>query len=737
MTHGIKKTPLLSLVPRHRLPGRLRLGCRAVRYLAREAREIEERLENFDAVIKAKVNALTENVLIRFDPRRAEDQQIIDHTEGIIGSYSLIALKEERKASRRSTVTERRLQEESISTMAARVLGTAVVLATSVLRGAAGPSAGLLGRFFTLPALTTLGLSRPILKSGLDALKDHGRPNADTLSATAILASLLAGRDISALTIILLTDIAELLTAFTMNRTRGAIRNMLSIGDQTVCRLREDGSEEFVPIGIVREGDRVAVTTGDKISVDGPVETGTGTVDEAAISGEFMPSVKNVGDFAFAGTVVKAGRMVVRAQKVGDKTAVARIIHMVEEATAHQAPIQAYADQFSASFIPVHFLLAGVVFSITRSAPRALNMLIIDYSCGVRLSTATALSAAICTAARQGVLIKGANYLEMVSQADTIILDKTGTLTEGRPQVTSIIPLDPATSDGELMGAAAAAEEKSGHPMAIAILERARRSGSTIPSHSESRVVVARGVETRVASSVIRVGSRLFMEENGIDLFRASDAVTKLVQRGENILYVARGKRLLGVIGVQDSLREGMKKALNRLRQCGIDDIVLLTGDVEQHAEIVATRMAMDRYQSEMLPEDKAEMILKLQSKGIHVVAVGDGINDAPALAYADVGVAMGSTRTDLAMEAADIIIAGDDPLKIPQLIQLSDKTMSIIDENFAASIGVNTVGLVLSAIGAMPVFWGAVLHNFCTVAVVLNSTRLLMHDMSREGRKP
>jgi len=222
------------------------------------------------------------------------------------------------------------------------------------------------------------------------------------------------------------------------------------------------------------------------------------------------------------------------------------------------------------------------------------------------------------------------------------------------------------------------------------------------------------------------------MEENGIDARSAHESMTRLVRRGENVVYVARDQVLIGILGIQDTLRENMKKALNRLRYSGIDDIILLTGDVEQHAEIVASRMAMDRYVAEVLPDDKAETVLRLQSKGVTVVMVGDGVNDAPALAYADVGIAMGGTRTDVAIEASDITITTDDPLMIPATIRLAKNAMDIVRQNFAISISVNTVGLLLSSLGVLPVFWGAVLHNATTVAVVLNSGRLLFFDFEK-----
>lgn len=731
-----KRQPLLHCELVHALPGRVRIRCRALCYLGIFVAEIRQRLENLSPVCQAQVNILTQNVLLHYDHTQASAEEVLELTELVIGSYSLTAHKAERAAENRPTVHERRLQEESLSDMLIRIGVTAATLAYYFFRKPLGHGpVTLSGRFLTVPSLTATSLAIPIFRSGLSSLATTFRPNADTLSATAILASIASGRGLSALTIIWLADIAELLTAYTMGRTRRAIRNMLSVGEETVWRLQDDGAEERVDLEQLHADDRIMVHTGEKISVDGVVESGEAAVDQASITGEYMPLRKAAGDQVFAGTVVKRGRLVIRAVKVGDQTAVARIVHMVEEAAHRKANVQTIADRFSAQFIPVNFLLALIVYLVTRNSSRALNMLIIDYSCGVRLSTATALSASICTAARNGILIKGSNYLELLAEADTLIFDKTGTMTVGRPEVTSIIPLRPEIPAQGVLQYASAAEETSTHPMAAAIVEKVRRNGWQIPAHQDTQVHTARGVQTKVTGRIIRVGSRRFMQENAIELASATEAVNRLVRAGENIVYVAEDDQLLGVLGIQDALRENMKKAINRLRYSGIDDIVLLTGDVEQHAEIIADRMAVDRYKAEAMPDDKAETVLKLQSKGTHVVMVGDGINDAPALAYADVGIAMGGSRTDIAMEAADITVTGDDPLMIPAVIHLATRTMRNIRQNFAAAVGVNTLGIVLASIGVLPVFWGAVLHNSCTVAVVLNSSRLLFHDVERRAR--
>ena len=730
---GPKRTPLMSCQILHQLPGRIRLGCSALRYLEMHRQEIEERLGNLTEVERVSMTPLTANLLIYFDSNLSTAEQMRDTAEMIIGSYSMIAYKAERSQLAQDTVNERRLQEEPIRDMTVRVVATGLSLFFFWLSGRSRTVPdSLLRRFITAPALTSLSLAGPILKSGVTSLRTHFRPNADTLSMTAILASIIAGKDISALTVILLADFAELLTMMTMARTRRAIREMLSMGEEEVWRLEQDGQTVKVPIAQIQVDDRIVVHTGEKVSVDGIVEQGEAAVDQSSITGEFLPVHRGPGGDIFAGTVVKSGRLVVRAEKVGDKTAVARIVNMVEEAAHKKAAIQAFADRFSAQFIPVNFLLALVVYAVTRNSARALNMLIIDYSCGVRLSTATALSAAIGNAARNGILIKGGNFIEMLDEADTLILDKTGTLTEGRPQVVSIVPIDDRIKSRRLVELAAAAEETSKHPMAVAIIDKVRRSGWRIPKHGETRIQIARGVETTVGQSRIRVGSRKHMEEVGLDLSAAGEIVHRLVRRGENLIFVARNQQVIGVLGVEDALRENMKKALNRLRFSGIDDIILLTGDVDQHAEIVASRMAMDSYKAELLPEDKAEVVLRLQSRGVRVVMVGDGINDAPALAYADVGIAMGGTRTDIAMEASDITITGDEPLLIPAVIRLARKTMAVVRQNFAISIGVNSAGLVLASMGILPVFWGAVLHNSTTVAVVLNSIRLLTHNIER-----
>ncbi len=726
------RKPLLTCDVLHSLPGRIRIGCRALIYLAEHRQDLVDRLESDFAISKAVVSPLSENILIFFDQKKTNAKEILEITENIIADYSTVAYKSDRETQNKQTVQERRLQEEPIGEMLGRIGINALTLVYSYLKKPAPPTT-LFKKFSNINALTALSLSKPIFQSGINSLKVHRRPNADTLSAAAILASLLTGKSSSSLTIILLADIAELLTAYTMERTRSAIKGMLSIGDQYAWKVDQRGKETRVLLSEILPNDIVAVHTGDKVPIDGTVRDGEASVDQASLTGEFIPVVKSRDDVIYAGSTVKSGNLTIKAERVGDDRAISRIVHMVEEAQSRKAPVQAYADRFSAQFIPINFLLSLIVYGITKSPVRALNMLIIDYSCGVRLSTATAFAAAICRTAAQGVLVKGGNFIELLNDSDTLILDKTGTITEGKPKVVSVYSANGKNDTKDIVELAAACEETANHPIALAILNKVREMGWMIPDHSKIKVVIGKGVETTVKRQKVRVGSAAFMADSGIALSIPDQTVQMMNKKGENVVYVARGKSLLGVIGIQDSLREDMKKTLNRLRRQGYDDIVLLTGDVEEHANLVASKMALDSYKAQVLPEDKADMVLKIQAKGNRVVMVGDGVNDAPALAYADVGVSLGRGSTEISIETADIAINSDNPLLLTGIIGLSQKTMGIVRQNFATAIGVNTVGLMLASMGILPVFWAAVLHNATTIAVVMNSGRILFSDIARE----
>ena len=732
----MKNDNLLACEIVHRLRGRIRIKSRAFKYIGNSLKaQIEKQLLQVRYIENVEISLITGTILIYFEDVSLSDQNLISLIQNTLNSHIFEICKNEKIEKSSKYVIERKLQEESPKEIMKKIVTTAGLLGYNLFFKSKNAVA-LTGirRFLNYNTLSTIALAMPVLKNGINSLIKNKRPNADTLSSSAIISSILLGKESAALTIMFLEEVSELLTVYTMEKTRGAIKDMLSVGENYVWKEISEDNVKRVPIEEIQKDDIIVVQTGEKISVDGKIIRGEALIDQSSITGEYMPIKKSIGEDVYAGTIVKNGNISIIAEKVGDDRTVSRIIKLVEDANSNKADIQNYADTFSAQLIPLNFILAGIVYASTRNITKAMSMLVIDYSCGIRLSTAVAFSAAINTAAKNGILVKGSNFIEELSKAETVIFDKTGTITEGKPKVQSIEVFDNSISENEMIGLAGAAEEQSSHPLATAIMSEIKDRGIEIPKHNKIKTVVSRGVETKVGkgkeAKTIRVGSKKYMLENNIDLTLATEAERGIISRSEIGLYVAQDEKIIGLIGVSDPPRENIKKAINRLRNYGVDDIVLLTGDLRQQAETIASRMSIDRYESELLPEDKAKNILKFQSKGSNVIMIGDGVNDAPALSYANVGVALGSTRTDVAMEAADITITQDNPLLVPGVIGLSKSTVKTIKENFAMVIGLNTFALVLGATGILAPIYASVLHNSTTILVVMNSLKLLKYDI-------
>lgn len=573
--------------------------------------------------------------------------------------------------------------------------------------------------------LFTLFIARRFIKNGvLGVVREH-QANADTLTATAVVASVLAGKPESSLTLLALSNGAEMLTEYTAERARKQISGLLRL-DQRDVWLIEQGKEKKVPVESLKPGDHIAVHLGEKICVDGRVVSGNAAVNQASITGESNPAIKQKGSFVYAGSVIEAGGLVIHVEKVGNDTSLAQIIHLVEEAQTRRAPVQNFADKMANMLVPISFIGAAIVYGATKDWQRVLNLLFIDFSCGLKLSTATAISAAIGVAARKGILIKGGNYIENLADIDTIVLDKTGTITMGVPQVQQI-QTAPGVDEKEMILLAASAEMHSVHPLAVAIQKYVKNHKWTTPSHDTSETIVARGMRAVVPDfetykgGTILVGSRRFMNEEGVT--GLPEAMGKTV--GKSLLYVARDGAFIGFMAIQDPVRPAMKKTLNQMRRLGIDEVVMLTGDSKEVAAEVARDMDIDSYHAEILPEDKANYVMKLQKRG-NVMMVGDGINDAPALAFADIGVSLGGNKTDIAAESAAITIRSEDPSKLYDALVIGRKTMKIINQNFTATIVVNSAAMLLGALGRISPLWAAVIHNTATLAVVMNSVRIL-----------
>ncbi len=709
----------------HSIRGRLRLRVSGLSYVYDQRLEIAQALAGISGVECAQVTPCTESVLLRYDAAQMDGQQLAERADMILARYAMVAYR----ACHASAATEEPEVAMTTAHLTKRLAinAGALLIGNTVLPGSL--MAGTMANFTSLEALASMGLTWPMVKSAWKGLRKDLRPNADFLTVTSIVASLLLGNPHSALMILALSDLAELMTSFTIERTRSSIKKMLSVEDGEVWRVLPSGKLEHCPIAQVKVGDTIEVHTGEKLAVDGIVTSGSAVVDQSAITGEFVPVETRAGAEVYAGTVVKNGNMQVQAKKVGDQTVVSRIVGMVEQSELKKAPIQRYADKFSNYLVPLNYLLCAAVWLVTRNPQQALKMLVIDYSCGIKLSTATAFSAAINTAVKRGVLIKGGAYIEQMSNANTVLLDKTGTITEGKPKVVSMQMLVHDMDEKEVLSLAMAAEETSTHPLASAILAYGHDLGAEIPVHGEVVTEVSRGSRTDVDGKVVRVGNLKYMQENGVRTPKKPvDA------QGAIPNYIGVDNRVVAVLFAMDSPRANVRRAINALRYDGVGDIEMLTGDMEAQARAVAELVGADGYRAQLLPEQKAEAVLKLQTQGNGVVMVGDGINDAPALAYADVGISLGSKSTDIAMETSDVVINRDDPMMIPELRRLSRATMRIVQQNFAMVIGINTVGLILGAASGISVMMSALLHNMSTILVVANSLRLMVFP-PMEGR--
>ena len=553
-----------------------------------------------------------------------------------------------------------------------------------------------------LRSLLVLGIARNFIKTGIGGLIRDRQPNADTLTTTAVVASVLAGKPESSLMLLALSNGAEMLTSYAAEKARTHISGLLSLGQRDVWLVEEtpDGEvERKVPVEQVRPGDTIAVHAGEKIVIDGRVLRGDAAVTQASITGESAPAMKSEGAPVYAGSVVEAGELVVAVEKVGGDTSLAHIVHLVEEAQTRRAPVQNFADQMANYLVPVSFLGAAIVYGATRDWGRVLNLLFIDFSCGLKLSTATAMSASIAAAAKRGILVKGGNYIEALARTDTVVLDKTGTLTVGVPEIT-FIRTAAGVEEKEVILLAASAEEHSVHPLAVAIQKYVEEHAWKAPQHRSSETVVARGMLAEVpdfegfAGGTVRVGSRRFLQENG-------------------------------VADEEDPIRPKMKKTLNQMRRCGVDEIVMLTGDAKAVAAEVARAMDVDSYHAEILPEDKSRYVNQLKQRGT-VMMVGDGINDAPALAFADVGVSLGGRQTDIAAESSAVTIHSEDPARLVEALRLGQRTMHLVHQNFKATLLINSSAMLLGALGAISPLAAAAIHNTATLGVVLNSCRVL-----------
>jgi Cd2+/Zn2+-exporting ATPase len=557
----------------------------------------------------------------------------------------------------------------------------------------------------------------------------------NTLMVVAVMGALLLGEWLEAAVVVWLFGVAERLEARSLDRARQAIRALMSLAPP-VAIVRRDGAEREVPVDAVVKGDRVVVRPGQRIPVDGSVVAGSSAVDESLITGESWPAEKHPGDEVFAGAINTTGALEILAGRAARDSTLAHIVALVEQAQRQRAPVQAFVDRFARRYTPAVVVLAAIVAVVpplvfggvwSTWAYRAIALLVVACPCALVISTPVSIVSALTAAARAGVLIKGGVPLERLADVRCVAFDKTGTLTEGRLTVTDVLGVGDVPTDG-VLGVAASLEYRSEHPIGRAIVAHARTAGVPIEPGEAYRALPGLGAEATVAEAPAVVGSHRLFEERALCTPALHARMEEVRDRGANLVLVSRAGAPLGVIGFTDDVRPGGREAVARLRQAGVRAVVLLTGDNPSHAEAVARGVGLDEARAGLMPADKVRAVAELRARHGTVAMVGDGVNDAPALAAADVGIAMGAAGTDAALESADVALMADDLSRLPFAVRLARATLANVRANVALSLGLKLAFVALAAAG-LATLWMAILADTgASLLVTANGLRLLRY---------
>lgn len=541
-----------------------------------------------------------------------------------------------------------------------------------------------------------------------------------TLMTLGVIAALAVGQWVTAALVVVFMRIGDYVENFTTESARRAVKELTTLAPQ-MARVERAGVETEVSVGDVTIGEIVIVRPGEKIPVDGLVIGGQATIDQSAITGESMPVDVAVGMHVYAATIANLGSLRIRAERIGSDTTFGRVIKMVEQAEMHRADVQRLADKVSSWYLPIVAGIAALTFLVRRDPLSTAAVLLVACSCSFALATPVAMLASIGASAKRGLLIKGGKYLEILARADVLLVDKTGTLTLGQPQVTDVISLN-GLSRSEILSLAAAVERYSEHPLAEAVRRLAHEENISVLEPQGFEAVPGHGVRAVINSRHIAIGSRRMLPSA-----ESLPIAVDLERQGKTLLFMESDGQLVSILAAADTLRSEVPSALKELHSLGIRHIELLTGDNERTAATLAEKLGV-AYRANLLPEEKIGVVKEFQAKGHVVVMIGDGVNDAPALAQADVGIAMGAAGTDVALEAAHIALMREDWNLVPDVLRIAQRTMGVVRMNLAFTTIYNLIGLSLAAFGILPPLLAAAAQSLPDIGIMGNSARLLKH---------
>ncbi|MBE3564921.1 MAG: cadmium-translocating P-type ATPase [Thermogemmatispora sp.] len=687
------------------------------------AGHVRQALEALPGVHEVSVLLSAEKALLTVDPTRVDLPALCQAVERA-GYQARPPLLQQKTATSLAEQSQRRLTR-TLFTLYGLLFGAVLLLII------VGEWLGLLDRLTDrLPWPIGVGLTllagAPIFWDVLQAAR-RGRIISHTLMSLGVLAALFIGQWPTAAVVVFFMHVGKYSERLTSERSRQALKRLAALAPQQARVIREE-EEQVIPVEEVAPGEIVVVRPGEAIPVDGEVVAGQATVNQAAITGEALPLEAAPGSRVFAATLVQGGSLRIRATRAGSNTTFARIVALVEEAEAQRAPVQRLADRFSAWFLPVVLAVALLALLLRRDPLAAAAVLVVACSCSLALATPVAMLASIAAAASHGLLIKGGAHLERLAQADVLLIDKTGTLTSGTLQICDVLPLAGMTRQ-QLLHLAASAERYSEHPLAEAVRQAARDEGVALSDPETFEVLPGRGVRASIEGRLVSVGNVSLLPQG-----QQPAAARNLAAAGKSLLFVSCEGALIGILAASDRLRPEVVEALAQLRALGFQSIELLTGDHEEAAASLAGPLGIS-YRARLLPEDKIAIVKAYQAQGHCVIMVGDGINDAPALAQADVGVALGVVGTDVALEAAHVALLREDWRLLPALVQIARRTMRVVRLNLVFTLLYNLLGLSLAAWGLLPPIVAAAAQSLPDLGILANSTRLLRQRIKSSPR--
>lgn len=685
---------------------------------ADESEIIEKKMKSLAGVKNFDINLMTQQIKISYDPSFISVQDLI---KAIVETGMKASLVRGREVKEKSMVW----WKEKPQMLFLFISGALIVLAfLSELLGISQQAKLIYG------LAILIGAYYPA-RMGFSALKTLTLNIRLLMVIGAIGAAILGFWEEAAL-LVFIYSLGDVLEAYAVEKARGAIRALMELVPKEAL-VRRNGNEIILPTEEISIGDVAITRPGEKIPVDGKVIAGISFVDQSSITGESIPVKKKIGDDVFAGTINQKGSLEINVTKKSSDTTLARIIHSVEEAQAKKSSYQRFAERFGKYYTPAMFVLGIGVAVIPpllfggdwqSYIYRGLVVFVVSCSCGLALSVPVSVVSATANSARNGVLFKGGAYLEAAQELRVIAFDKTGTFTIGRPVVTNVVAYD-TLSEKEILTLAGSIESRSEHPIAEAIVRKAKESEPPLLSIGDFEAMAGLGVKARVNGSLYFAGSSRLLQEKGISLAQAQNEIFRFENEGKTAVILGSEQKVLGVLAVADKLRSETGEAIKTLKSSGIK-VVMLTGDNERTAKAIASQAGVDEYLAELLPEDKVEAVKKLKERYGKVAMVGDGINDAPAMAVSDIGIAMGAAGTDVAIETGDIVLMSDDLSKIDYTLRLSRRSISIIRQNITASLAIVAFLVPAALIGWLSLVPGILLNEVSALIVIVNALRLL-----------